>query len=67
LVPAAQNTPLAFVYIARSTTIWAGVVLKLCTIAPKRRFAARLKELPATVVRLFAGSAILDWYSRAGH
>jgi len=36
-VPAAHLTPFASEYIARSTTIWAGVVPRLSTIAPNFR------------------------------
>ena len=41
LVPAAQTRPPAFVYIARSTTICAGVAPRLSTSAPKRALDRR--------------------------
>ena len=55
-VPAAQNTPSESEYIARSTTIWAGVLPRLSITAPYPRLADIGKsELTGTVKRLFAG------------
>ena len=43
-VPAAQTRPPAFVYIARSTTIGAGVAPRLSTSAPMRAFATVVRR-----------------------
>src|SRR5262245_18060484 len=57
LVPAAHVWPFGLVYIARSTTICAGVAPRLSTIAPNRRPADSGKSsLTLTSVRLVGGS-----------
>src|SRR4029453_10996256 len=56
LVPAAQITPFAFEYIARSTTNCAGVAPRLSISAPYRRPSADgYSTCTLTLVRLFAG------------
>ena len=59
LVPAAQRTPPALLYMARSTTIWAGVSPVDSTIAPKRLSvtAAPKSAATATLVRERGSSA----------
>jgi len=53
--PAAQITPAAFQYIARSTTICAGAAPRLSTIAPNRVPGGSAKSSPTgSVNRLLA-------------
>ena len=55
--PAAQTTPPAFEYIARSTTMGAGGAPSDSTIAPNRRPTASGKSPPAATLRRLSGSS----------